>query len=111
MLPHPVFEQQRIIKTPQDSQNAFYQTHYKPGLVQLLPYRGSQRQQSSTVHVPQQRALPLHHSLLETYKAQNQAVQARPTNIYDGSEHMLRRKTPNGTLAAGYDGTPIQWST
>lgn len=22
---------------------------------------------------------------------------------------MLRRKTPNGTLAAGYDGTPIQW--
>lgn len=27
------------------------------------------------------------------------------------SEHMLRRKTPNGTLAAGYDGTPVQWST
>lgn len=24
---------------------------------------------------------------------------------------MLRRKTPNGTLAAGYDGTPVQWST
>jgi tetratricopeptide (TPR) repeat protein len=28
----------------------------------------------------------------------------------DSAEHMLRRKTPNGTLAAGYDGTPIQWS-
>jgi hypothetical protein len=27
------------------------------------------------------------------------------------SEHMLRRKTPNGTLAAGYDGTPVHWST
>ncbi|CZS93471.1 related to UDP-N-ACETYLGLUCOSAMINE--PEPTIDE N-ACETYLGLUCOSAMINYLTRANSFERASE [Rhynchosporium graminicola] len=26
------------------------------------------------------------------------------------SEHMLRRKTPSGTLAAGYDGTPVQWS-
>ena len=26
------------------------------------------------------------------------------------SEHMLRRKTPNGTLAAGYDGSPVQWT-
>ena len=30
---------------------------------------------------------------------------------HDPSEHMLRRKTPNGTLAAGYDGTPVQWSS
>lgn len=30
---------------------------------------------------------------------------------HDASEHMLRRKTPNGTLAAGYDGTPVQWSS
>lgn len=29
----------------------------------------------------------------------------------DSSEHMLRRKTPNGTLAAGYDGSPIRWSS
>lgn len=29
----------------------------------------------------------------------------------DPAEHMLRRKTPNGTLAAGYDGTPVQWSS
>lgn len=29
--------------------------------------------------------------------------QPRPTNT---GEHTLRRKTPNGTLAAGYDGTP-----
>jgi tetratricopeptide (TPR) repeat protein len=28
----------------------------------------------------------------------------------DSAEHMLRRKTPSGTLAAGYDGTPIRWS-
>lgn len=27
------------------------------------------------------------------------------------SEHMLRRKTPNGTLAAGYDGSPVEWNT
>ena len=28
----------------------------------------------------------------------------------DQSEHMLRRKTPNGTLSAGYDGTPVEWA-
>lgn len=28
----------------------------------------------------------------------------------DVSEHMLRRKTPNGTLAAGYDGRPLGWT-
>ena len=27
------------------------------------------------------------------------------------SEHMLRRKTPRGTLAAGYDGTPGGWAS
>lgn len=32
-------------------------------------------------------------------------------HTHSTSEHMLRRKTPNGTLAAGYDGTPVQWST
>lgn len=26
------------------------------------------------------------------------------------AEHMLRRKTPNGTLAAGYDGRPLGWA-
>lgn len=29
----------------------------------------------------------------------------------DVSEHMLRRKTPSGTLAAGYDGTPVEWAS
>lgn len=28
-----------------------------------------------------------------------------------GHEHMLRRKTPNGTLAAGYDGRPCEWAS
>lgn len=26
------------------------------------------------------------------------------------AEHMLRRKTPTGTLAAGYDGRPVEWA-
>ncbi|KAI9894070.1 MAG: hypothetical protein M1814_004840 [Vezdaea aestivalis] len=29
----------------------------------------------------------------------------------DPSEHMLRRKTPNGTLSAAYDGTPVEWAS
>lgn len=28
----------------------------------------------------------------------------------EDSEHMLRRKTPNGTLAAGYDGNQVDWN-
>ena len=33
-----------------------------------------------------------------------------PTTACQASEHLLRRKTPNGTLAAGYDGSPVEWS-
>ena len=29
----------------------------------------------------------------------------------DMGEHMLRRKTPNGTLSDGYDGTPVDWNS
>ena len=32
------------------------------------------------------------------------------TSASENTEHMLRRKTPNGTLAAGYDGNPIEWT-
>ncbi|TVY56344.1 UDP-N-acetylglucosamine--peptide N-acetylglucosaminyltransferase 110 kDa subunit [Lachnellula cervina] len=40
------------------------------------------------------------------------AEQGFGSQYNDPSEHMLRRKTPNGTLAAGYDaGTPLQWSS
>ena len=45
------------------------------------------------------------HSSICTPKAVSQ-----PLRI-DSSEHMLRRKTPNGTLSAGYDGTPVEWAS
>ena len=32
------------------------------------------------------------------------------TSRIEASEYMLRRKTPNGTLAAGYDGAPVEWA-
>lgn len=37
--------------------------------------------------------------------------QLRAEQFHGNAEHMLRRKTPNGTLAAGYDGTPVHWSS
>ncbi|KAL9125826.1 MAG: hypothetical protein Q9217_005023 [Psora testacea] len=55
----------------------------------------------------QQRAHPLR-------SVSSPAHQLFPSAPYanDGgaSEHMLRRKTPNGTLAAGYDGSPVEWT-
>lgn len=33
------------------------------------------------------------------------------SQLHYASQHMLRRKTPNGTLAAGYDGSGVQWSS
>ena len=33
-----------------------------------------------------------------------------PAARVETSEYMLRRKTPNGTLAAGYDGAPVEWT-
>ena len=41
---------------------------------------------------------------------QQLASHASYTPSAEGSEHMLRRKTPNGTLAAGYDGSPVEWT-
>jgi predicted O-linked N-acetylglucosamine transferase (SPINDLY family) len=42
--------------------------------------------------------------------ATSQSARPMPQQtVQDGEEHMLRRKTPNGTLSAGYDGTPVEW--
>ncbi|KAF1912857.1 glycosyl transferase family 41-domain-containing protein [Ampelomyces quisqualis] len=49
---------------------------------------------------PQQYALPL--SRHGSYNSQGSGATSKPP------EHMLRRKTPNGILAAAYDGTPVE---
>jgi hypothetical protein len=78
-----------------------------------LPFRSSRNLTSSTPLAPPQRAYPV-----ENYAGQrpslvrgSSAGQGTDGQYDDHSEHMLRRKTPNGTLAAGYDGTPVQWSS
>ena len=51
------------------------------------------------------------HTLQDLSFPSNQLFSSIPySNDNDASEHMLRRKTPNGTLAAGYDGSPVEWA-
>ncbi|KAM0127116.1 hypothetical protein ACHAO1_009701 [Botrytis cinerea] len=71
-----------------------------------LPYRNSRNLSASTLS-PLHRAYPV-----DSNEYQRPLAVSRSISDQDfGGEHMLRRKTPNGTLAAGYDGTPVQWSS
>lgn len=56
---------------------------------------------------PQQYARPLRSTAA---LPQQLPTQTPFTSTSEFSEHMLRRKTPNGTLAAGYDGSPVEWT-
>ena len=56
---------------------------------------------------PQQYAHPLRSTAAIP---QQIPLQTSYTSAPEISEHMLRRKTPNGTLAAGYDGSPVEWT-
>ena len=75
--------------------------HFQP---YILSHNKSSRQRSDR---QKQQAFPIHsvsspaHPLVSSTSYSNNG---------DVSEHMLRRKTPNGTLAAGYDGSPIEWT-
>ncbi|KAI9740739.1 MAG: hypothetical protein M1818_004704 [Claussenomyces sp. TS43310] len=70
---------------------------------QHLPYRGS-RSQDITAS-----ARPHHSDVVQRYSTVTTSHHTQQMNT-PMSEHMLRRKTPNGTLAAAYDGSPIEWS-
>lgn len=61
---------------------------------------------------PPHRAYPVvSHALRRNGLDPGSSSQMFSSQYHDPSEHMLRRKTPSGTLAAGYDGTPVQWSS
>lgn len=60
---------------------------------------------------PQQYAHPLSRSVSLSRSHSRQDLSFNEsTPKPEGSEYMLRRKTPNGTLAAGYDGRPVEWT-
>ncbi|KXH42380.1 tetratricopeptide [Colletotrichum nymphaeae SA-01] len=53
---------------------------------------------------------------IRTSSHPNQPIQRRTTaagqsHFLDGPEHQLRRKTPNGTIEAGYDGSHAQYAS
>lgn len=56
---------------------------------------------------PQQYARPLRSTVA---LPQQSPLQTAYITTSEASEHMLRRKTPSGTLAAGYDGSPVEWT-
>ena len=60
-----------------------------------------------TFRKPPQYALPIQSPFFGSNRVNpDGSWHARP----EASEHMLRRKTPNGTLAVGYDGTQVEWT-
>jgi hypothetical protein len=84
-----------------------------PDRLAPLPFRSSRTLPSSSTLAPPHRAYPVesHASHRSGSSGSGPADQGFGRQYHDPAEHMLRRKTPNGTLAAGYDGTPVQWSS
>jgi hypothetical protein len=78
-----------------------------------LPLRSVREFASPIDSTPSPRAYPLDSYVpRRTGLARETSLEQTLQSPYnDPAEHMLRRKTPNGTLAAGYDGTPVQWSS
>lgn len=68
------------------------------------PQSGDFRQRSQRT---QQYGQPLYKS---RFNLRQREQSNAPDPNGDVSEHMLRRKTPTGTLAAGYDGRPVEWA-
>ena len=63
----------------------------------------------SRLQAPYQYALPLHRS--SRFSSNGPGSPSSQSSSSQGAEHILRRKTPNGTLAAGYDGRSIEWTS
>ncbi|KAI9866398.1 MAG: hypothetical protein M1813_001520 [Trichoglossum hirsutum] len=113
MLPHPV--QQPPLPQPALLDHQHFYSLYNsvpsspnPFAPRILSQNGPTLQQYRAVpQIPQQHPNQLHRT--NSYPAHGSTEDAarHPRAL----EHMLRRKTPNGTLAAGYDGTPVEWAS
>lgn len=75
-----------------------------------LPYIYAHAQQirQASVQPSRQYGLPVQRT--NSYPCQ-ESLRGTQARRLGGSEHMLRRKTPSGTLAAGYDGSPVDWAS
>jgi len=81
-----------------------------PDRLAPLPFRSSRNIPSSFTSAAPLRAYPIE-SRHNGVSGDGTSGEGFGRQYHDPAEHMLRRKTPNGTLAAGYDGTPVQWSS
>ncbi|KAI9761724.1 MAG: hypothetical protein M4579_000818 [Chaenotheca gracillima] len=97
--------------SPYDPQADYFYNHQPslpvaPQYLQL-PRHGAQSGDGHGVHrSSQQFAYPL-------VRRNSTPALSHPSStqtVSEKSEHMLRRKTPNGTLSAGYDGSPVEWT-
>ncbi|KAL9101602.1 MAG: hypothetical protein Q9163_003163 [Psora crenata] len=101
-------------------QSTFSRHLVQPDAIDPVSYELSEKKPRQNSFTPSQNAsfrerLEAHqehtHAL---WDASSSAYHLFPSAVYrndgEASEHMLRRKTPNGTLAAGYDGSPVEWT-
>jgi hypothetical protein len=111
LAPHPTSISQLFRAPPSAPPFDHQQTQNPPISVPPLPFRGH-RNLTTSSRPPVLRAYPVENNVPQRGDFAGGSSSAGYGGQYnDGSEHMLRRKTPNGTLAAGYDGTPVQWSS
>ena len=85
-------------------EHLFPQPHLQAG------HTGSQRYGSYQQKVPFRKQYAYPQWTPQLYQDQTVTTNSRGSS-HNASEHMLRRKTPNGTLMAGYDGRPEDWTT
>ena len=88
------------------------QSPRRAGRAVPLPFRHHRKPSSTSTGSPSLREFPIdNNAARRPGLAVGSPISRRLGGQYqDPAEHMLRRKTPNGTLAAGYDGTPVQFS-
>lgn len=106
----------------QQQQHHFQQSLYSPHHNESKDVQSAHFENSPQLHQPSQMQYATFRQRLEKPHQYSRSLrstlsvpqqlppraQYMPTS--EASEHMLRRKTPNGTLAAGYDGSPVEWT-
>ncbi|KAI9790450.1 MAG: hypothetical protein M1816_005114 [Peltula sp. TS41687] len=104
-MSHLIFQ-----RPPMEPYRDDHETYLEGSSSFMIPHLPQAQQATrSTLRVPYQYALPLHRSSRFPSNGPGSSSTLPPST--QGAEHILRRKTPNGTLAAGYDGRSIEWTS
>ena len=108
----PLVQMHQMVQTPPHLDPlASFQNHLKPS--DYLPIHYPSRP-TRVAHSYQSggdsplRAFPIRSSQPAAQSVQHRITASISHHASEHTEHRLRRKTPNGTIDAGYDGTPTQ---